>query len=268
MRGLCLPVIFIWFLATQVVSGQSVRQPSPVSLQSLGGTGVAFQDAAALVFNPALLVFGPEKHFRADAQRFYNSPLYGLQTQFAAHGKKSGWGARIEHLSWNGFREQVFQGSYGRKLTEDWSMGLSVSLKHWQWAEYGYHWQPGVQLGISGKLTPQLLVGASVADPFEWSNEFIANNGALIRAGLVYQVSEKLSALLDIKQEGKQPLAVHTGLLYQPVASVQIKTGYSSNPHQWHLGFGYLFRDIAIDASISIHPTLGAKAGLGIQYQW
>lgn len=194
--------------------------------------------------------------------------MYAFQTQFASHGKRSGWGARIEHLSWSGFREQQFQGTYARKLTEDWSMGLNIGLKHWQWAEYGYHWQPGVQVGIAGKLTPQLWVGASIADPFTWNESFRANGGALIRAGVVYKLSEKVAALFDLKQEGQQPLAIQTGLCYQPVSSLRIKTGYSSNPHQWHFGLGYQLRDLLIDAAVIVHPSLGARAGLGFQYQW
>ena len=90
----------------------------------------------------------------------------------------------------------------------------------------------------------------------------------VFQMGVVYRVSEKLNAAMEIEKELETKEEIKLGLEYFPNKKIIIRMGYSDLPASFHFGTGFKFKEnIIIDFGNKYDFTLGLSSALGVLYK-
>ncbi|WP_460885347.1 PorV/PorQ family protein [Rhabdobacter roseus] len=116
-----------------------------------------------------------------------------------------------------------------------------------------------VELGGIARLNAQLTLGAHLYNVTQstYSGETTARLPTLLKTGLTYEPSQVLRLSAELYKDTDYPLSLRTGLEYEVVSNVFLRTGIATKPHTNHFGAGFLARQFAIDYALHTHSQLG-----------
>jgi len=244
--------------------------PTDATASAIGFAGAAWAQDATANANPASLAHTSGFQVAAAVRnRFLVEGLYdyGLFGSFQL-GEIGTVGIQVEHFGFEAFRQQTFAASFGRKLSEQWSIGVRFNylniiqeLQENASSIYG-------SMGILYHLNEELVLGA------EFSLISQSNDGLQLptaqKFGFSYAPSDIVSvnAELGFYDDIDQHWSAGVGITYDIFDTVGLALGYRSNPDSFSFGIGWQVSEgLMINISSSFHQRLGASPIGGFVYR-
>lgn len=185
-------------------------------------------------------------------------------------GERQRFGAAVSAMGFADYREALAALAYAYRLGRL-SLGTRVGLLSLSVPEQGARAIPQVDVGALVALGRQRTlhlglrtanahgerVGAEAPQPLP----------RLVAVGLGWAASSQLTLLVE-HQQSELSATQHLGLDYRPTAAVSIRAGAVPSRGQWHFGFGWRHRGLAIDLASRVDPVLGVSPAVGLAYTW
>lgn len=223
-------------------------------------TAALTEDNWSVFHNPALLK--TDRH----SVSFYAMRYAGISeiTDVAAAGSfglnGASIGAGLHHYGFSLFRETRFRVAYKDTL-DLFHYGAAVNYSHIsQGGGYGSAGAVGIDAGIAARLADRLTLGARAANlnrpAYGDTDEELPRELAV---GLTYRMSGLAIAMADLVKDVRFPLSLRTGFELQLIPGLYARTGITTEPVTWSLGFGYLAERFDVNIAVQRHEVLGTS---------
>jgi hypothetical protein len=234
-----------------------------------GKTGLASTDIWSLEYNQAGL---------AEIENFagavsYNSPflvgeLGNSQAFVALPVGDNVFGLSLQSRGFALYREGYYGLAYGRKLSDDFNIGIQLNYYSLQLGEgYGKVNAVTVEGGLSYNLNDNFTLAAHVANPNQSKLNDDAYLPAILRGGFQYRFSDAVRFNAEVWKSVDDDAQVHTGIVYQATKVVELDLGVSTNPATLYAGFGLNYDNLQVNISTSYHSILGYTPQLSLVYR-
>lgn len=211
---------------------------------------------------------------QAEAGAFYENRFFVkelTQSGFAAAVpiKKGTFGICYTSLGYKLYRESHATLSYGMKLSDHISAGISLDYLNTKIADiYGQANAITGAVGLTAKLLPQVVVSTHIYNPFRakitnYNNEKVPT---IYKFGAQYIFSPKVFLVAEAEKTSAQKINIKGGIEYKPSSLIYIRAGGSSFPAQAAFGVGVDYNGLKIDVSSSYHSVLGLSPQIGLRY--
>lgn len=236
----------------------------------MGGTGLNAGGIDALWTNPAGLAKAEDK-IAAGAtveQRFGLSEL-NTATIGATYGTGlGGFGLQLGSFGFDTYRENRVGISYGRKLTDKFSIGADFAGFATSTEGYASTFDLTFGLGMQLEIIPEFHVAARIFSPFRAErlpDEYLPQ---LLALGFSYHPSDKIIINVEAHQDTDHPLRIRAGIEYMPAEELSIRMGVATESSELSFGLGYqVIEGLDISAGAVWHEVLGVWPGIGVRYQ-
>jgi hypothetical protein len=241
---------------------------------SVSGTAVTDTQRNGLFYNPALS--SGLEHISLVME--YDS-RYSI-TELAAKGLRFSYPFRdfvtsvdFRRAGFDAYHEMLSGISFSRVFGEKISAGLQFILDSKYAVEnnrYYHAFYP--QAGLTVLLTPALLLGFSVYNPFlvEMNYEMGKRSiPSVYSLGLKVKLSETVHFRIQADQEISNDLRWGTACDFLLVENISIQTGV--HYHDFFVpavGAGFSFKQLRFDLAVAIHPLLGLTVAGGLSYHF
>lgn len=240
----------------------------------MGGCSVALTDIGSGIENIASLAHLDACHISFST--VINHSIPELSTQNIAltfsTWEKGAWIIRYQHFGNAHYHEQKSTVGYAMALGQSISIGAALHYMHSGCADAYYQRQNLITFSASMQYLPteELIVGIKLFNPamvrFQ-SNEEL-RTPAIMQAGVTYDVTDRLTACLEIeKQTFKRPI-IKTGLEYEIIQNIRLQTGVASNPMRYSFGINAELANMQLGIAIQTHQTLGISPHIGLTYHF
>ncbi len=211
---------------------------------------------------------------RAEVGAFYENRFFVkelTQSGFAAAMpiKKGTFGLSYSSLGYKLYRESQASLSYGMLLGENISAGIGIDYLNTKIADiYGQANAFTGSLGLTAKITPQIVVATHIYNPFRakitnYNNEKVPT---IFKFGAQYIFSKKVFIIAEAEKTSAQKINIKGGIEYNPSSLVYIRVGGASYPTQASFGVGVNYNGLKIDISSMYHSVLGMSPQIGLSY--
>lgn len=182
---------------------------------------------------------------------------------------KDAFGLNVNHYGYEIYNEQKIGIAYGKKLGEKFNIGVQLDYLNTFISELGSKKNVTFEAGILAKLNKQLFLGAHVFNPVkvkinDYEDERIP---AIMRLGMAYRFSRKVLLSVETEKDIYFKPIFKTGIEYQPVEILYLRTGLSTDPTFFTFGFGLVLKKWKLDFAASYHQTLGVTPHISLGYE-
>ncbi|MFT3702381.1 MAG: hypothetical protein QM802_08430 [Agriterribacter sp.] len=270
MKSANLLLILYCYLTVPGLS-QSTLSPQASHYLSSGAYSKNFSDAFSSVANTAALA--SIKNFTAGVygERRFMLAEIGLYSSVIALPTKSGnFALTTQYFGYKAYNETEISIGYGRKVAEKIDVGARFNYHSVRIPAYGNASALNFDIGAIIHITEQLSSGISVHNPF---NSKLGKNSderlnAVYRAGLGYEFSANFFTAVEVIKEQGTNTSIHAGFQYKPIKQLFARAGIVTGNTSYYFGAGYLYKDLRLDVTVSIHQQLGLSPGLLLLYQF
>ena len=191
--------------------------------------------------------------------------LYGAG--FALPTKSGTFGVGVSGFGIPAYKQQKIGLAYGRQLWQGIRLGGQLDYFRTAISEYGNRGVFSFEIGVQADLTKDLIIGTHIANPYPVEMVEGDNLPTVFQMGLLYKVSEKASFGMELEKDIDFPLRVKAGVAYRPVQKFEIRSGFSSDPSNFHFGLGCFFtKNMVIDMGTQYDLTLGLATSAAVRY--
>lgn len=229
----------------------------------LGDTWSVFNNPAAIPFNQSIStgLFYENRYLVKELSR--------LAFAYTHSFDKAAYGISISHFGYSQYNENRFGLAYNLALSEKISLAVQLDyLNTMQTEEYDDQHIMSFDVGLLAEPVENLLTAVHVVNPapvvISGSEE--ADLPVLLGLGLGYIFSENLIWTLEAEQDMKNDFRFATGMEYQLIQGLYMRTGIQTMPVQMHFGLGYQHKQLGIDIAYSWHRNLGNTPHISLQY--
>lgn len=237
---------------------------------SLGGISTVLLDRNNLFLNPAGLASLENIEILAVTEQYYL--LDGINKSGVGVVLPIGFGAfgmTVANFGFSEFKQQKLGLTYARKLMDKISIGAQFNYFQTRIPEYGSAGKISFEIGLQANLTKDLIIGTYILNPQENENTSVAELPTIFRAGISYLVSKKIMTAIELEKDIDFPLRIKYGVEYKLKEKFILRTGFSSRPANFHLGFGIQFNNhLIIDIGNIYDQTLGLTPAASIGYSF
>ncbi len=211
---------------------------------------------------------------RAEVGAFYENRFFVkelTQSGFAAAMpiKKGTFGLAYSSLGYKLYRESQASLSYGMLLGQNISAGIAIDYINTKIADiYGQANAFTGSLGLTARITPQVVVSTHIYNPFRakitnYNNEKVPT---IFKFGAQYIFSKKVFVIAEAEKTSAQKINIKGGIEYSPSSLIYIRVGGASYPTQAAFGLGVNYNGLKIDVSSMYHSVLGMSPQIGLSY--
>jgi hypothetical protein len=263
----------ILFLSLALSAKSQVHPQMGARSLALGNTGLALDDVWSVYNNPGAFALMKETSIGLAAEnRFLLKELSSQSLAFGFHTEKSGnFGIHFQQYGYNLYREMNGGFTYGMKLFDNFSAGVSVNYHGIFLAEnYGSKSTMSVGLGLIYAPTKNLKIGMRAQNISrtrltDFNDERLPTNFGL---GLLYQISKKALVTLEAEKDLIHPINIKGGLEVQAHEIFAVRLGVNSYPFLTSFGFGLKLKNFKFDAAAQWHTALGLSPSFGLHYSF
>lgn len=129
----------------------------------------------------------------------------------------------------------------------------------------------GVELGFQYQLTDHLLLGIHALNPYQPRIETFSGEytyPSRFNIGTYFKLSESFGFLTELQKDLSYPINMMTGLEYNVLEKLFIRTGISGRPYQLSAGMGFVVNKLKIDLAVAYNQYLGNSPSVSFQYQF
>ncbi len=170
---------------------------------------------------------------------------------------------------YSGYAENNVGLAYARNLGKYISASLEFDyLFYTQSQNYGYKGALLFQVGIIGKPIENLQIGLHVYNPGHVTLEDYNNQQVplVIRFGAGYYFIKQVLLTAETETDIDNETRFKTGLQYEVIDNLFLRTGFLSNPNQFSVGIGYTFKKLTTDIAFYTHETLPMSTQISFKY--
>lgn len=261
-----LLLVMLLLLGTKSAQGQYVHGARSLAM---GDSGVAVpQGAWQAVLNPASIPAGA-RSFRLYTVRFYGLAELADMAAVVNYGMRRGGIALSLHSYGSDlYREANALGAYSRHL-EGFSFGLGLQYRYVGIQDYGSAGVFLVNPGMRAELSDRVHIGATAANitraRMGRSREPVP---AYMTVGLYYAMHEQLHLRADLVKDARFPFSFRGGLEMWPVEALALRTGITTRPLTYALGFGVRMERLSVNLAVQQHEWLGWSPGIDFGLDW
>ena len=245
----------------------------------MANASVTLQDMWAAHHNQAGLAFVEKTGFGMSYEDRFLLPELGVKGGVIALPVKSGtFGLTVNSFGYSSYSESKYGIGFAKKFGENFAIGLNLDYMNIRIAEnYGSKNYIAAELGVLGKLTDQLTVGAHIFNPTRAKiAEFVLDSTStyeeysptVMRAGISYTFSEKTFVTVETEKELYSKPMVKIGMEYHISAPLYLRAGIASNPFLSSFGFGLELNRFNLDIASSYHNILGFSPTVSLSYKF
>ncbi|MBL0128820.1 MAG: hypothetical protein IPP83_15495 [Flavobacteriales bacterium] len=254
--------------------------PLPVGARfaGMGGSGLTLIDLWSVRLNPAGLAGLDKPTAGLFYQRhFLSEDLAHQGLAFALPVGKGTFGVAADRFGYSLYNETRASLAYAMRLSEGLRAAVQVNYLSVQLGNnYGGTSAFAAELGVQAKLTDQLWFGAHLYNPnrakldakTESTVTLDERIPTLLRAGLGYLVSTKLTMTAEVEKDIDRAERFRFGVEYMPSKVLFLRTGLSTGPVQAHFGVGFRVKQMDIDLAVSVRSQLGPTPMLNLNYRF
>ncbi len=241
------------------------------------------RDPSEAIYNPAGIAF--LKGMRVNA--FYKKPFGFVNSAGASISFENTLGSTAINARWLSVkgdyrssdsslisqdaelhREMFFSVTHAIKLNEFFYSGLSVSAYSLKQERFGSAYALGLDFGVLGSLYRVWKIGVSMRNinspsVGRESPEYLPR---VIRAGLSFSPSDKISTSVDFRQEIGYPLRISFGQEYGVSDYLFVRAGVQTEPVRFSAGFSLYYSQFGFDYSVIQHSVLPLTHVLSMGY--
>ena len=253
------------------MQAQQLTFPTDVRANTIGFATTGWNRQSTASSNPAALQYDEGWQISAAVRnRFLINELfdYGLYGSCAIDDL-SAVGIQIEHFGFEQFRQQSFAGSYGRKISDRWSIGLRANYRLVVQEQQENASAISADIGLLYQLNDQILLGVEIS-PINTNFENEISHPIRQKMGMSYRPSKIVSVYMDLHYVDSlnAPWSGGVGFTYDIFDKINIGLGYRSNPNVFNLGFSWqLSEGLVLNVASSFHQVLGSSPMGGFIYQ-
>ncbi len=245
----------------------------PIALQT-GYSMMTLPDAtSAMFYNPAGLsepmMLGKAFFFSQYSSSGLGIMVYGAGLRYGNFGLSFvERGAKLEGDYSGRYGEGRYAISYGRKISDNLMVGLSLKMYKFSEPRYGASYSPSVDLGL-------------IADKDRWSFGFYWVNvpGSDLReedipeyaqVAIGFTASELSRTLLEIESRAGEPLRVGFGEeinLVKDILKVRGGLSHQGSYNNFSAGFSVHYGNISLDYSALFVPDMPLSHGIGLSFR-
>ncbi len=263
-----LSVAVLLFTSFQTIA-QTLRVPVSSSYTRITTYSNVFNDAFSFAANQGALAgvsqftggFFGEK-------RFLLAELSSYTAAFAVPTSSGNVGFKADYFGSAAYNEAAVSLAYARKLGQKLDVGVQFNYNHFKVSSYGSASAINFDAGMIVHLTERLHTGIHTYNPtgVKMGKQNEEKLPAIYSAGIGYDASERFFVGAEIEKVEDQPVNVHAGMQYIFDEKLLARIGVSTATSSYYLGVGFRLSDFRIDATASVHPSLGVTPGLLLIY--
>ncbi len=237
---------------------------------SLGNVSSTISGYDALFNNPSMLIHQQKLPVLCASiqSRYVSADLSTANIAYAVPIKQSYLGVNIRRY---GIKELSETGAiliYVQPLGFGYGISASLGVKQFRIKNYGSSYTPIFKLGMSGKLSDHIDYGILIQN-FE---ELTVAESTILRSQMAIGVRNKIHDDLQLHVEIESHLGygnnVKIGLEYQYDPKLNFRIGFSSNPAEMGMGFGFIHKSsYQIDCAVSYNILLGLSPALSFSHR-
>lgn len=170
------------------------------------------------------------------------------------------------------FRQEKYGLAYARKISPRFNFGLQFNYYRLFLSEDNRCGSSyGVELGFQYSINEQLCLGLHLMNPYRTSIQL--NNGSFqypsrLNCGVLFHLSELISLSSEIQNDFDNHLLVKTGIEYNILEKLVIRTGFNGKPYQLSAGIGFQVKKLTLDLAVAYNQYLGNSPSVSFQYQF
>ncbi len=267
MRQYKLFILLIQVVVSQLHAGFE-RSAQPTALFARAFSGVAFASESNVWLNPATV--SGVSSFRSTA--FYSpSPFqlpqltnYGIQIADDLGIMKGSFS--LSSIGFSLYRETFGSLTAAFSGTENFSVGLTLSLYHLSVHNYGNASKIGVDIGSIYTVTQEFNIGASITNINGASFGEDDDIPRILIAGLSYHFLENAQLNVDIVKDVRYEATFRAGIEFSPHEIFILRSGVQGEPSRLFGGIGIRIFPFIVDYGAATHDDLGLTHSIGITF--
>ncbi len=241
--------------------------------QALAGASVSLADGWSVFGNQAGLAKIDRLTFGGTFQnRFLVKELSASSGFFILPIQSSVFAFSVYQFGKSTFRQEKFGVTFARSLNPRLYFGLQFNYYRFFLAEDNRSaGSYGVELGFQYQLTDQLLLGIHTLNPYKISIKTFSGEYSYpsrFNIGAYYQLSGSFGIIAELEKDLQNPLNFKTGLEYNILNKVYLRTGISGKPYQLAAGMGFAIKKLKLDLAVAYNQFLGNSPSVSFQYQF
>ncbi len=183
--------------------------------------------------------------------------------------KNGTFGFNYSSLGYKLYKESQLSLSYGLKLGETISAGLSLDYLNTRIGDiYGQFSAFTGSFGFMVKLQPQLVIATHIYNPFRTPMQSYNHEKmpTIFKIGAQYILSDRLFLIGEAEKISGKMVNLKSGIEYNPAQLLFIRLGVGSYPTQMTFGLGVVYNGLKIDVSSAYQSVLGFSNQIGLSY--
>ena len=236
---------------------------------ALGNATVTFNDVQAAFSNQAGLAFIDNTSFTLFGEsRFVLSEIKSVSAAAALPTQSGTFGLSLNYFGYESYNEQRIGLAYARQLLEKLSLGVQIDVINTTIPTYGNRALFSFEIGLHYEFLDGLTLGVHAFSPVRVEVVENENLPTLLKLGLSYVPSDKVTFFLEAEKDIEYPMLVKIGLEYLLAESLFLRGGININPTLFGFGLGYLVNDnLSIDVGAGFHQTIGVSPAFSLNYK-
>jgi hypothetical protein len=256
-------------LCFEIDQAQNIFNPIGADAWSVGASSVISQNVFSVFNNPAAISDFKKVNAGINSeQRFSEIKLNTSSIALVVPSKFINIGFSINHFGYELFNQQKFGLSLGKKLSKQFSLGVTFSYFETNISEQVPAGNFFGEMGLLYQPFSKWHFGMFIFNPNQSKYSFISYDRipTFVRFGVSYDVSDKVQFISETEQILNQSLVLRGGIKYQIHEILSLSIGAANNPVYLTFGTGIKLKSFKVDFAASVHQVLGVSPHLSISF--
>ncbi len=262
-------LLLILILCFRINQAQNIFNPIGADAWGIAGSSVSTQNIFSTFNNPSAISSLKKVSVGIySEQRFAETKLNSSSIAIVVPSKFINVGFSINHFGYELFNQQKFGLSLGKKLTRQFSLGVTFSYFEINISEQPHNGNLLGEFGLHYQPFLKWHLGMFIFNPTQSKYSLISYDRipTYARFGASYDVSDKVQIISETEQTLNQNIVLRGGIKYQIHEIFSLSIGAANNPVYITFGTGIKLKNFKVDFAASIHQLLGISPHLSVSF--
>lgn len=262
-------LLFPLLLLFSIAQGQVIRSSGKPVFVGLAAYSNRFANVFSFRVNQGSLASA--KTFSAGVyseRRFSLKALSASSAAVVVPTSSGNFGFKGDFVGDQAYRESAIGLSYARNLGSKAAVGVQFDYINLKAAGYGAASTLSFDVAALFHLADNLAAGLQVHNPAgkSFGKDGTEKLPVVYTVGVGYDVSPQVFVGCEAEKTEGRPVGLNAGIDYQVAGKLMTRLGLQTATGVYAFGFGVQLKNFRLDATVSLHPYLGATPGLMILY--
>jgi hypothetical protein len=267
-------ILVIFLVIITIKNVVADNYPTGADNLAVANSTVAVPTLWSVYHNQAALAYLKGTQAGIYYENRFSMPEFAVKSLAVATNIKPGTiGFALTSFGFSKFSDNKIGLAYSMKLAKYISVGIQIDyfLIH-QESYYGNLGTVAAEIGIFANPFENFYIGAHIFNPWRakissYQDERLPT---VFRMGIAYDFSKQVKYSLEVEKNLDLPAFFKTGVSYEPIKNLFLRTGISVNKNNVSsaFGLGYIYQNISFDIAFENTPLLGMKTGIDICFRF